>query len=44
MSRAKNLVLVLAISTLMTDIKEEALVLKYVPCIHYPIRFKKKEV
>ena len=44
MSRAKKLVLVLATSTSMTDAREEALVLKYIPYIYYPIRFKKNKV
>ena len=25
----------------MTDVRKEALVLEYVPCIHYPVQFKK---
>ena len=42
MFRAKKLVLVLAISSLVTETsKEDDVVLKCVPCIYYPVEFKK---
>lgn len=37
---AKKQVLILAASTLMTDTQEEALVLKRIPFIYYPVQFK----
>ena len=36
---AKQLILVSATSTLVTGAREEAL--ERVPCIHYPVQFKK---
>ena len=40
--KAKKLVLVSATSTSMTSPKTEAL--EHVPCIHYPVKFKKNSV
>ena len=31
----------MATAKTMTDVREEALILKYVPCIYYPVKFKK---
>ena len=45
MSRAKKLVLVLATSLSVTEAsKEEHVFLERVPCIHYPLHFRKDTV
>ena len=45
MSKAKKLVLVTANSSLVIETsKEDDVALQRVPCVHYPIWFKKKEV
>ena len=45
MSGAKKLVSVSATSSSVTETsKEDDVPLQRVPCVHYPIRFKKKEV
>ena len=45
MSKAKKEVLVLVTSLLVTETgKEDDVPLQRIPCVHYPIWFKKKEV